>query len=733
MSVISAHAVAWAVLAKAGGVNKALLFVAVGILAVGGLALFIYYRNLRKREELEQMRARRTRSGQFNAPNTQTMTVPGGGESLRKNYDQAISMGDYNSAALFAQKMHDPRLYAMALEKGGDIERAVGAWVEIKEFHRAAKILVDAQQPAKAAHLYLQVGSHKKAIDCYLAGGELASAASVLRQLGDERRANMLDGEALSKRGEHMEAARYFVKAKDMVKAAQELIKAGDMPKAVEALRRAGKADEAARLFAEQGEYESAALLYEEASDWKNAAEAYGHLGAMEDQARCLAEAGDGYRAGRIAFEKGDFDRALQYFEALGPLDDHYPDAGLFRGQIYERRGDLQEAADAYTIFLKDRQPDTKNKVLFLRVAQIQEGIGRIRAALTVLGRLITQGLGSPDVTAWAARLEQSGLAEFETEALDQGSLSNTAAPKRATRTFGRSTSEPQGEQAQSDAAAPAPPPLQAAGPDMDFLKKRYIVKGQVGQGGNGVVYRATDRALGREVVVKMLHQALLPTEVARKYFQREAKTAASLTHPNIVTIYDIGQEEETLYFSMEFVEGQTLADLIVDNGGTLDHKQALPLIIDLCKALDYAHDRQVIHRDIKPGNIMVNNTGILKLLDFGLAKALDENPDKSVFLCGTPFYMSPEQIRRDFLDHRTDIYSLGCLLYVIYTGDVPFPEGNVFYHHQHTAPPNPLDLKADLMPRGLAEVLLKSVAKDRAQRFQRAGEIADALAAIPV
>ena len=264
--------------------------------------------------------------------------------------------------------------------------------------------------------------------------------------------------------------------------------------------------------------------------------------------------------------------------------------------------------------------------------------------------------------------------------------------------------------------------------PAVQVLERRYEFKGQVGQGGNGVVYRAVDRALGREVVVKFLHQALLPTEVARKYFKREAKTAASLNHPNIVTIFDIGQEDETLYFSMEIVEGQTLADLIVESGGTLTHKQALPLVDQLCKALDYAHERQVIHRDIKPGNIMVTD-GHVKLLDFGLAKALDENPDKSVFLCGTPFYMSPEQIRRDFLDHRTDIYSLGCLLYVMYTGDVPFPEGNVFYHHQHTEPPTPESLVVNGLPPGVSDVLLKTLAKDREQRFQRAGEVARALA----
>ena len=736
----------------AGGVNWTLLGIALVILVGGGIALMVHFRSVRRRSVIRDLRSHRTTGRAGNGPAAQTFRDPPP-DGLRKAYDEAVARGDFGAAALYAKKMHDPRLYALALERSGDVERAVAAWVEIDEFHRAAKLLLDAGQPGKAARLYVQVGSHKKAIDSFVAAGATNEAARLLRQIGDEQRANLLDGEYRAKRGEYLAAARHFVAAKDMMKAAEMLLKAGDIPKAVEALRRGGKADEAARIFHDRGDYKPAALLYQEAEQWAEAAACHDAMGDHEAQAKCLAKAGKGYQAGRLAFERGDFDRALQYFEALGPIDTHFADAGLFRGQIYERRGQLQESGDAYSTFLKDRSPDEKNKILFLRVAQIQEGIGKLRSALQTLGRLITAGLGTPDVTAWAARLERATMDEFETEALEskrpersskkkkgagRGKRAKSGAPAglRGATLAGasRGGARPAGEDHKTDdsglPADLAAEANQSDPPAIQVLDRRYKFKGRVGQGGNGVVYKATDRALGREVVVKFLHQALLPTEVARKYFQREAKTAASLNHPNIVTIFDIGQEGETLYFSMELVEGQTLADLIVDSGGTLTHEQVRPLIVQLGSALDYAHNRQVIHRDIKPGNIMVDGFEQVKLLDFGLAKALDENPDKSVFLCGTPFYMSPEQIRRDFLDHRTDIYSLGCLLYVMYCGDVPFPDGNVFYHHQHTDPPNPRDLNPSL-PDGVAEVLLRSVAKDRAERFQKASDVAAALAAI--
>ena len=736
-----AAAVPVGILAGAG-VNMTLLALALVALIGGVTGLLLWYRSTEKRKTLGSGLPQRGQRLPGPTRDSSQIPIGGDGKSLRRGYDEACARGDFATAARYATKMRDPRRYAEAVTRSGDTERAVQAWVDLGDFHRAARLLLEAGNPGKAAQLYVQGGADRKAADCFLQADQPEQAARLLRQLGDEQRANKLDGDARAQKGQHIEAARYYVAASEMTRAAEQLIKAGDLPKAVEALRRGGKSDHAARLFSEQGEYEPAAKLYVEAKKYAEAAACYEKLGQLDNQARCLAKAGEGYQAGRIAFERGDMDHALTYLEALGPIDERYADAGLFRGQIYERKGEIQAAADAYSVFLKDRAPDSRSKVLFLHVARLHEGIGKSRAARSILGRVITAGLGTADVTAWAARLERAAADEVQTEALEKGGRGGLQ--KRAERGARNEPLPTEDRKVAAGTRAAAGPGVEAAAgsssplPSMDApdppaiqsLERRYEFKGQMGQGGNGVVYRAQDRALGRDVVVKFLHQALLPTEVARKYFQREAKTAASLNHPNIVTIFDIGQEGDTPYFSMEMVEGDTLADLIVENRGTLPHEQIVPFCQQLSAALDYAHERQVIHRDIKPGNVMVTRDGIVKLLDFGLAKALDENPDKSVFLCGTPFYMSPEQIRRDFLDHRTDIYSLGCLLYVMYTGDVPFPEGNVFYHHQHTAAPDPADRAPHPLPPGVSEVLLKAVSKDREGRYQRAGDVAKALAA---
>jgi tRNA A-37 threonylcarbamoyl transferase component Bud32/tetratricopeptide (TPR) repeat protein len=663
-------------------------------------------------------------------------------------YDEAFRTGDYQGAARAAARLHDRRRYGEALERAGDVERAIAAWIDADEPDRAAELLKKNNKLSRAGKLYLELGRPAEAADCFVEAKQPDLAARAFREMGDEQNANLHQAHSLVLKGQHIDAARFYVAAGYMLRAAQQLLAGGDVPKAVEALRRSGRSQDAAKLLAKTGDHDAAGRLFEEAEHFAEAAEEYHLAGDAAAETRCLARSGHGFEAGRQAFERGEYDVAMNYLSEVKPLDDRYTEAALLRGQIHERRGDQPQAAKAYGSFLDTRPPDDRNKVLFLRVAQIKEGLGEVKQALHILGRVITAGLGTPDVTIWASRLEDTlgrtpeAAGPEPTEAFETTTgeiplrqrTSRISAPRTRARSGVRARSKEPTRARRVSEPVPISLPKQVTNtasdpPAIAVLKRRYKFFGQMGQGGNGVVYRAEDRALGRQVVVKFLHQALLPTDVARKYFRREAKTAASLSHPNIVTIFDVGEEGGTMYFSMEMVDGDTLADLIIDSGGRLSHAQALPIIKQLCSALDYAHGRQVIHRDIKPGNIMVTRDGTVKLLDFGLAKALDENPDRSVFLCGTPFYMSPEQIRRDFLDHRTDIYSLGCLLYVMYTGDVPFPDGNIFYHQQKTAPPNAESL-ADGLPPGIGQVLLRAVEKDREQRFQQAGEVAAALEA---
>jgi serine/threonine-protein kinase len=206
----------------------------------------------------------------------------------------------------------------------------------------------------------------------------------------------------------------------------------------------------------------------------------------------------------------------------------------------------------------------------------------------------------------------------------------------------------------------------------------------------------------------------------------REAQAAAKLNHPNIVTVYDTGEQQGRYYIAMEYVEGTTLKE-ILRRRGPISTAGILHVLVQVAEALAYAHEKKVVHRDIKPANVMWARDKKAKLMDFGLAKVVAEARDHTTVVAGTPYYMSPEQTLGKNIDHRTDIYSLGVTLFELATGTVPFKEGNIPYHHVHTAPPDVRTLSGDL-PAPLAEIIARCLEKDPTDRFQSAKEILEAV-----
>jgi len=218
--------------------------------------------------------------------------------------------------------------------------------------------------------------------------------------------------------------------------------------------------------------------------------------------------------------------------------------------------------------------------------------------------------------------------------------------------------------------------------PKKGLVLGNYRLEEKLGEGGMGVVWKARDIRLDRDVAVKFLPEELSSDAERRAFFEREAKAVAALSHPNIVTIFAVSEAEGTIFFTMEFVDGKPLSKLIEPGGATFD--RFLEIALPLADAVAAAHARGIIHRDLKPGNIMIDATGTLKILDFGLARVLPPVPQKVVVdndttatldsgFVGTIAYMSPEQLRSEPLDHRTDIFSLGVVLFEWATGRLPF------------------------------------------------------------
>ncbi|GIX27373.1 MAG: hypothetical protein KatS3mg123_1254 [Burkholderiales bacterium] len=257
----------------------------------------------------------------------------------------------------------------------------------------------------------------------------------------------------------------------------------------------------------------------------------------------------------------------------------------------------------------------------------------------------------------------------------------------------------------------------------------RYEILGELGKGAMGVVYRAIDPVLQRTVAVKTIPMYLDPSEQAEyeARFYHEAKAAGRLSHPNIVTIYDVGKSGDTTYMAMELLEGQDLKSLLAPKK-PLPIPQALDIAAQVADGLAYAHEHEVVHRDVKPANLMITRSGLVKIMDFGIARMrASEIRTQTGVLLGSPSYLSPEQVLGKRADHRSDIFSLGIVLYEMLTGERPFTGAEItaiMYQIVHLSPRAPSVLNPEV-PEILNFVVAKALAKSPEDRYQDAREFA--------
>ncbi|WP_433224358.1 Stk1 family PASTA domain-containing Ser/Thr kinase [Dactylosporangium sp. CS-047395] len=265
------------------------------------------------------------------------------------------------------------------------------------------------------------------------------------------------------------------------------------------------------------------------------------------------------------------------------------------------------------------------------------------------------------------------------------------------------------------------------------LLGGRYQVGELLGYGGMAEVHRGRDLRLGRDVAIKTLRTDLARDATFQLRFRREAQNAASLNHPAIVAVYDTGEErgpagEELPYIVMEFVNGRTLKEVLAAEGRLMP-RRALEITADICAALEFSHRHGIIHRDIKPGNVMLTQTGQVKVMDFGIARALASGATtmtQTSAVIGTAQYLSPEQARGEPVDARSDVYATGCVLFELLCGHPPFVGDNpvsVAYQHVREDPRPPSSSNRDVTPE-IDAVVLKALAKNPLNRYQSAGEM---------
>jgi predicted Ser/Thr protein kinase len=249
----------------------------------------------------------------------------------------------------------------------------------------------------------------------------------------------------------------------------------------------------------------------------------------------------------------------------------------------------------------------------------------------------------------------------------------------------------------------------------------RYELEELVGHGGMSSVYKAHDALLERYVALKVLHEQYSEDEEFVERFKREARSVAQLQHPNIVTVIDRGQQDGRQYIVFEYIDGENLKELVVRKG-RLDVREALEIALEIARGLAFAHEHGLVHRDVKPQNVLLNGDGRAKVTDFGIARSRDveQSVTQTGTVLGTSNYIAPEQASGQPVDEHTDVYSLGVVLYEMLTGELPFPGDNfvaVAIKHVHESPPNALDKRGDL-PLRVAAAVDRALEKDPEHRF---------------
>ncbi len=266
-------------------------------------------------------------------------------------------------------------------------------------------------------------------------------------------------------------------------------------------------------------------------------------------------------------------------------------------------------------------------------------------------------------------------------------------------------------------------------------LGNRYELISLVGKGGMAVVYKAKDRMLNRFVAVKILREEFKENEEFIHRFNVESQAAAALSHQNIVQIYDVGEEDGVHYIVMELLEGSTLKEYIKESGGHLSWREAANFSMQICRALEHAHSKHVVHRDIKPQNILITDGGKIKVADFGIARAVNNNTTVNSLsnAVGSAYYLSPEQAKGCYTDHHTDLYSLGVVMYELFCGKLPFDAENavtVIARHINENPVPPREINPDI-PQGIEAIIMRAMMKEQRLRYDSAADILEDLVSV--
>lgn len=626
---------------------------------------------------------------------------------------------------------------------------------------KAGELLEAAQDFVRAAEFYELARDHEAAGECYLKAGHPDRGVEAYSAVADPaKRADYL-GRVAVVRGDWAEAGRHFVDAGKTTQAIDAFKRAKDFEAAAGVYMDMKRFLLAAEMFSLAKNIPAAADAYAKGHDWRNAADCYETAGDHRQAMECYVSTGDFSRAGRIALKLEDFPKAIEFLQRVPPTAPDWRVATGFLASAFYLQRRIDMARELFEKVINNIAPSQETLPIFYNYARLLEEEDT-EASISMYRRIQAVNLSFEDVGERIDQLQKlpprprtpfmdasQGMGPSYTPAPafglpDPGPVGGGWVPPPQTmqpplwprspmpsRHPSRGSTVHMGASTRSGETRR--PMTQA--PETNFGDEgRYRILEELGRGGMAIVYRALDQHLEREVALKTFPLARPDRAGQEEMFLREARLIARLSHPNIVTIYDTGHMDYLYYIAMEYVQGEDLKAL-VKRRGPLGLDEVRSVFTQLADALHYAHSQNVLHRDIKPGNVIQRDAGDIKVVDFGLAKILSEAAMESVYsedsqhtLVGTPQYMSPEQILGNPIDPRSDIYALGLTLFFVLTGRTPFDVKKVndpleiSRMQVHSSFPRPSTLRATL-PRKLDDVFVRCTQKNPDDRYASAHE----------
>lgn len=619
------------------------------------------------------------------------------------------------------------------------IRRWGEALFRLGRYMEAAELYTEHELHKLAGESFDKAGRPMEAAKAYSQAGAFEQSIKTLTESGHHELAQMEKAKLHMMRDEFLDAAREFEKGKFFIQAAEAYERAAIQSKAARCYLLAGRPETAVGMFLASGEEFQALNCYEVMEDFEKAAQLAAHMGLQDKQAYYYEKGGFWIAAARAYLMIYESDQAFQCLAKVDITSETIAAECAHLLTLLYQQDRLKEALSCAYSLLEGKKAT------------------RVLAPMIVVLGKIHQKLANREKAYGFFRQ----VADLVPENKDYVGLAHRAASKlgKEYHPKGQKPAKKQVQQPEAPKPAPpvatkAPPPLKPKPKPPPHHKPRNPIKGdditltideqsiydltdegslnryevirEIGRGGMGYVYKARDKKLKRFVALKMLHPEMNNEPRVVLFFKREAISIAQLNHPNIISLHDLGKERGCFYMVMEYLRGQTLKDYIKKNPAVL-RKHVFPVWMQVCEGLRYAHKNGILHRDIKPTNIMITRDRRLKILDFGLAKAVtDLNHTQQLW--GTPSFMAPEMFQGGRAGYTTDIYGLGATFYMVTTRRKPFTDatmGAKFSGRGLPEPPHKVDPR---IPPELSEIILRCMMLNPEERYQSVEDLMHAL-----